>query len=182
MNKKLTKISKILSYVLRHNPSSIDIELDSNGWVDVDELLQAMNNNGHAIDDDTLNEVVANNDKQRFSFSDGGIYIRANQGHSVDINLDLPTSTPPNQLYHGTADIFVDSIMKSGLLKHNRQHVHLSSNYETALSVGTRHGKPVILLINTKQMNDDGINFYLSDNGVWLTDFVDKKYIEIKNE
>lgn len=125
-----------------------------------------------------LEIVVFNNDKQRFAFSADGLSIRANQGHSVDIDLALEAIEPPHILYHGTATRFLSSIKSHGLLKKNRQHVHLSALKETAIAVGQRHGKPIILTIRAKQMYDDGHQFYLSKNGVWLTDHVPEKYID----
>lgn len=172
------KISKFLSYVLRHHPELINLNLDENGWANVDELITRSKRDPHeGISFEELDEIVETNDKKRFIFNEDKTRIRANQGHSIDINLALIPQKPPEFLYHGTAQINIDSILEKGIEKRNRQHVHLSADKETATKVGMRHGKPVILTINTEKMFDDGIKFYLSENNVWLTDFVDAKYI-----
>ena len=172
MEKKKEKdISKKLSYVLRHSPDSIGIEIDEQGWTDIPILLEKLD-----VSRADLEYVVANNSKQRFSISDNN-RIRANQGHSINVNLGLINKVPPNELFHGTTKENYEKIKVSGLLKMNRNHVHLSADIETARQVGSRHGKPIILIINCKEMVDDNILFYQSDNGVWLTDFVDFKYI-----
>jgi putative RNA 2'-phosphotransferase len=179
MNEQQTKrISKFLSLVLRHQPDTIGITLDDNGWTDVQELLARMNSNRHAITLNQLQEVVATNDKKRFSFSEDGTKIRASQGHSVNVSLGLDPVTPPEYLYHGTIAGFLQSIRKDGLQKMSRQHLHLSRDKQTAVTVGSRRGIPVILTIRTGQMHKDGFQFYLSDNGVWLTDNVPAAYIE----
>ncbi len=167
-------ISKLLSLVLRHKPETIGIELDKNGWADVSELLSKI---GRNISMDLLEEIVATSDKKRFAFNDAKTKIRANQGHSINVDVELKVVTPPKILYHGTADRFLESIMAKGLEKGNRLHVHLSENYDTATKVGIRHGKPLILKIDAEKMNNDGYKFYLSANNVWLTDFVPVKYI-----
>ncbi|MGB0522057.1 MAG: RNA 2'-phosphotransferase [Flammeovirgaceae bacterium] len=172
------RISKRLSYVLRHHPSSIGLTLDQEGWTKVDELLQALKKHGLTVTPSMLKEVVDTNDKKRFAFSPDGLSIRANQGHSIDINLGLDPKDPPVQLYHGTATRHLDSIKATGLEKRNRQHVHLSPDEKTALKVGGRHGKPVILIIRALAMHQDGYPFFESKNGVWLTDEVPVKYIE----
>ena len=178
MNEKQRKgISKFLSLILRHQPEVIGITLDENGWTDVDELIAKMNANGHRISFDQLEEVVETDDKQRYSFSDDGNKIRASQGHSVNISLGLDPQEPPEYLYHGTVSKFLDSIRKEGLQRMSRQHLHLSRDRETAVKVGSRRGAPVILNINSGAMHRDGFLFYLSDNGVWLTDHVPAKYI-----
>ena len=178
MNEQQKKsVSKFLSLILRHQPEVIGITLDENGWTDVDELIAKMNTNGHRISFDELEEVVETNDKQRFAFSDDYNKIRANQGHSVNISLGLDPQEPPEYLYHGTVAKFLDSIRKEGLQRMSRQHLHLSRDGETAMKVGSRRGIPVILNINSGAMHQDGFLFYLSDNGVWLTDHVPAKYI-----
>ena len=178
MNEKQRKgISKFLSLILRHQPEVIGITLDENGWTDVDELIAKMNANGHRISFDDLEEVVETDDKQRYSFSDDGNKIRASQGHSVNISLGLDPQEPPAYLYHGTVSKFLDSIRKEGLQRMSRQHLHLSRDRETAVKVGSRRGAPVILNISSGEMHRDGFLFYLSDNGVWLTDHVPAKYI-----
>lgn len=172
------KTSKFLSYVLRHHPELINLNLDENGWANVDELITKSKRDSYqGLTIEELNEIVETNDKKRFVFNEDKTRIRANQGHSIDINLALIPQKPPEFLYHGTAQSNIDSIFEKGIEKRNRQHVHLSQDIETATKVGMRHGKPVILTINTEKMFDDGIEFYLSENNVWLTDFVDIKYI-----
>lgn len=178
MNNK--KISKFLSLILRHKPETIGIELDENGWIDIPALLEALATSGHGITLEEIEEVVNDNDKQRFIISDGR--IRANQGHSVDIALGLEAKIPPQMLYHGTATRFLNSIEQDGLMKMSRQHVHLSTNEETARSVGSRHGKPIILVVNSGHMYTDGYKFMLSENGVWLVDHVPFKYITTKGQ
>lgn len=169
---KEKEISKKLSYVLRHRPDSIGIQLDSMGWTDVDLLLEKLH-----ISIEELEYVVVNNKKKRFDLSDDKLRIRANQGHSVEVYLDLVPQTPPKVLYHGTATRFLDSIARTGLQKMNRHHVHLSSDIETAKQVGMRHGKLHVLLINSGAMSETGILFYKTKNNVWLTDSVDVQYI-----
>lgn len=172
------KISKFLSLVLRHQPEIINLNLDENGWTSVDELITKSKRDSYqGFTFEELEEIVETNDKKRFIFNEDKTRIRANQGHSVDIDLALKPQQPPEFLYHGTAETNMDSILEKGIEKRNRQHVHLSQDLETANKVGMRHGKPVILMIKTKEMFDDGIEFYLSENNVWLTDFVDAKYI-----
>lgn len=171
------KTSKFLSYVLRHHPELINLNLDENGWANVDELITKSKNDSQGFTFEELDEIVQTNDKKRFIFNEDKTRIRANQGHSIDINLALIPQQPPEFLYHGTAQSNIDSIFEKGIEKRNRQHVHLSQDIETATKVGMRHGKPIILTINTEKMFDDGIEFYLSENNVWLTDFVDATYI-----
>ncbi|GAA5091776.1 RNA 2'-phosphotransferase [Chryseobacterium ginsengisoli] len=176
------KISKFISLVLRHKPEIINLNLDENGWTDVDELITKSKRDSYGgFTFEELDEIVETNDKKRFIFNEDKTRIRANQGHSIDIDLALKPQQPPEFLYHGTAESNIDSILEKGIEKRNRQHVHLSQNKETATKVGMRHGKPVILIIKTKEMFDNGIEFYLSENNVWLTDFVDAKYIQNDN-
>ncbi len=182
MQKNLTRISKFLSLVLRHKPETIGLSLDAEGWVRVDVLLDALNRNGKALERHMLNEVVFSNDKQRFAFSTDGQSIRANQGHSIDIDLKLQAVEPPDILFHGTATRFLDSIREDGLQRGKRHHVHLSATIETATSVGSRHGKPVVLHIAAKRMMEDGHVFYLSGNGVWLTDHVPVEFIDLPDD
>ena len=153
------------------------MSLDAHGWVSIQVLLDLANKHNHPISRELLDEVVFTNDKKRFSYSPDGQMIRANQGHSIDVNLDLEPLQPPDILYHGTVDGFLNSIRASGLRKMNRQHVHLSATVETAISVGKRRGKPVVLSISAEKMYHDGYQFFLSLNGVWLTDSVPCKYI-----
>lgn len=178
MSSDLVRLSKFLSLVLRHEPERIGITLDSNGWVAVEELLAAAARAGNPIPRERLEEVVATNDKKRFAFSPDGSLIRASQGHSVEVDLGLPPAVPPERLFHGTATRFVDSIRAEGLCSQSRQHVHLSPDEETAVKVGQRHGKPVVLFVKTGAMHRDGHVFYRSENGVWLTAAVPPGYLE----
>ncbi len=170
-------ISKFLSLVLRHKPEEIGIALDEAGWVEVEVLLEAMGRCGKQVSREELQEVVATNDKQRFAFSEDGRRIRANQGHSVDVNLGLPAVAPPEVLYHGTADRFLEGIRKTGLQKGQRQHVHLSATKDVGEMVGKRHGRPVVLEVRAGTMHRAGIKFYRSENGVWLTEEVPAEFI-----
>ena len=174
MRKELKKKSKFLSLVLRHKPETIDLKLDENGWADVQELLDKTR-----LDPEELKEIVETNDKKRFTFNDDESKIRASQGHSIDVDLQLEPKDPLPVLYHGTATKNIDSILRDGLKKANRQHVLLSADQETAIKVGQRHGKPIILTINAKLMAQDGYKFFLSKNGVWLTDSVPVDYIGV---
>ncbi len=181
MDNKLIKYSKFLSYVLRHKPESIGIALDENGWVSVPILLNASRAAGQNISEELLRNIVEKNEKKRFAFNDNEDCIRASQGHSIkSIDLELEQIEPPEILYHGTVEKFVDEIKKSGLQKMNRQHVHLSQTKETATNVGSRRGKPIILEVQASDMWREGYKFYRSANGVWLTDSVPWKYIDYK--
>ncbi|NML58262.1 RNA 2'-phosphotransferase [Chryseobacterium cheonjiense] len=171
-------MSKFLSLVLRHQPEIITLNLDENGWADVEELQEKCANNNILFTLEELDEMVETNDKKRFIFNEDKTKIRANQGHSIDIDLALKSQQPPEFLYHGTAQTNVESILEKGIEKRNRQHVHLSSKKDTAEKVGMRHGKPVLLTIMTGKMHEDGILFYLSENNVWLTEFVHPQYIQ----
>lgn len=169
-------LGKFLSFVLRHEPARIGLQLDTSGWADVNELLQQLAAHGRPVSFVELEALVRNNDKQRYSFNADKSKIRANQGHSIAVDLDLQPLTPPVVLYHGTASHFMAAIQQQGLQKRSRHHVHLSSDKETAHKVAIRHGKPVILCIAAAQMQQDGYVFYRSDNGVWLTDQVPTRY------
>ena len=171
------KLSKFLSLVLRHKPETIGIQLDENGWTDVPLLLQKMQASGKVIDLPTLQAVVANNDKKRFAFSEDGTKIRANQGHSLKVQLGYKPQAPPAILYHGTVEKFLGSIFQTGLDKRKRHHVHLSPEITTATNVGKRRGKPVLLTVDAAAMHTDGFLFFLSENGVWLTEKVPVIYI-----
>ena len=173
------KISKFLSFVLRHNPKEIGLTLDANGWASVDELIKKCTAHGKEFTREELNLVVANNDKKRFAFSENNKKIRASQGHSIEVDLKYEPKTPPDTLYHGTATRFLDSIMREGLKKMQRNHVHLSKDKETAIKVGSRHGKVIVLRIDSKRMFEDGHKFFLSDNEVWLIEEVPTKYLVI---
>jgi len=172
MDRRLVTVSKFLAKHLRHAPDALGLSLQPGGWVSVDDLLAASELAGFAITYDELIECVETNDKKRFSFDDTGDLIRANQGHSVDVDLQLEQKEPPKVLYHGTVERFLASIMAEGLKKGKRHHVHLSKDVETARKVGARRGKPVILRVNSGQMHGEGFKFFLSVNGVWLTDSV----------
>ena len=175
--RRQTKVSKFLSYVLRHHPDSIGIELDSGGWGDVSELLQRAESSGFKITPDEIRTVVRQSNKQRFSFSDDGLRIRANYGHSIAVDLGYSPAVPPDVLYHGTAVRNLKAINADGLTKGNRQYVHLSPDFDTATSVGQRHGKPIVLKVQSGRMHSDGHEFYLSSSGIWLTDCVPPQYL-----
>ena len=179
MEKHLQHTSKFISLVLRHQPEQIGLQLDENGWANVEELLQKMNAAGVAIDIDLLHAIVDTNDKKRFAFNEDQTMIRASQGHSIEVNLDLQPVLPPSILYHGTGIKNLQSILQAGLQKQSRQHVHLSATIETAKAVGSRHGKPRVLLIDAKAMQEAGFIFYLSANNVWLTEVVPVQFISV---
>lgn len=181
MTKNLKPISKFLSFVLRHRPEEIGLTLDTQGWADVDELI-AKAPTKYKITRTALREVVATNDKQRFALSQNGNRIRANQGHSTNVDLALTSIEPPETLYHGTATQFLDSILVEGLKPGSRQHVHLSGDIKTASKVGQRHGKPVILTLPARLMHDAGHTFYRSENGVWLTDHIPAEALTVTGE
>jgi putative RNA 2'-phosphotransferase len=182
MKDRNVKISKFLSLVLRHQPEKIGILLDREGWVSVSELLRAFAAHNFPLTLEELQEVVRTNDKQRFSFSPDGVSIRANQGHSLEIELGYEPIEPPAVLYHGTAERFLSSIMQQGLLKGSRHHVHLSEREGTAIEVGRRYGKPVVLKVASAEMHRDGHLFFHSANKVWLTTHVPARYIEFRRE
>jgi putative RNA 2'-phosphotransferase len=177
MKGRLVKTSKFLSLVLRHRPELIGIKLDSSGWVPVAELLEACAAYGEALTEEQLRFVVENNDKKRFALSDDGLMIRASQGHSVRVELGYEPAAPPETLYHGTVEMFWSFIERDGLVKGKRHHVHLSPDTATAAKVGGRRGKPIILEIKAGEMHRDGIEFFRSANGVWLTEQVPPAYI-----
>ena len=176
--KQLKEKSKFLSLVLRHSPQTIGINIDQNGWTNVTELLTKAAKRKMFITAEELEAIVRENDKQRFSFNDDHTMIRANQGHSINIDLNLTATVPPEYLYHGTVSKFINSIKSDGLKKMSRQHVHLSTDKATAEKVGSRRGIPVILSIRSGTMQRDGYSFFQSDNGVWLTDGVPADYID----
>ena len=181
MNEKdVTRMSKFISLVLRHKPEIIGIQLDENGWVDVTELIEKSNTNatGIHLDFETLKHIVDTNSKKRFAFNDTFDKIRANQGHSVTIELGYSAQVPPSILYHGTSVKSLDSILQNGLEKRNRHHVHLSKDIETAISVGSRHGKPVVLEVLATEMHNANFEFFISENGVWLTDNVPARFLK----
>lgn len=170
-------VSRFLSLVLRHKPETIGLKLDKAGWVDVDVLIAQLAEHGKVVSREEIDTIVATNDKKRYVLSEDGLRIKAAQGHSVDVELELKRETPPLTLYHGTVDKYLKDIAKTGLQKMSRHHVHLSKDNETAVKVGSRRGAPVILQVEAKRMHNDGFKFYISENGVWLTDSVPSKYI-----
>jgi putative RNA 2'-phosphotransferase len=177
--KRKVKISKFLSLILRHKPEVVFLNLDENGWVSVEKLIQACADYGKPFTFAELKEVVATNDKKRFSFNENETKIRANQGHSLEVEIEFERRTPPEILYHGTAEKNVGVIFAEGLKKMSRHHVHLSSDTETAKKVGMRYGKPVIFQVDTKAMLAEGFEFYVSANGVWLVETVPPKFLKI---
>ena len=179
MNEKQQKrIGKFISLILRHEPEKIGLQLDDAGWADVNELLEGLRRKNRGISFDQLQELVASNDKQRYSFNEDQSRIRANQGHSLKLDLQLEAREPPEQLYHGTAARFLKTILEKGIDRGKRHHVHLSSEEITANSVGSRHGKPVVLTIESGVMHNQGHVFYCSKNLVWLTDHVPAEFIK----
>lgn len=171
------KTSKFLSLVLRHDPGAIGLELDAQGWADVDALLEGITAKGHALDRATLERIVAESDKQRFKLSDDGMRIRANQGHSVEVQLELAPQQPPEILFHGTVAKFLAAIRRDGLIRGSRHHVHLSADLDTAQKVGQRRGKPIVLRVRAGEMARGGAEFFLSENGVWLTEHVPPEFL-----
>ncbi len=178
MTQNPSNVSKFLSYVLRHKPESIGLQIDPEGWASIQEIIEK---SSIPIDLEILHTVVATSDKNRFSISGDGNFIRANQGHSIGINLGLLPTEPPEFLFHGTATRFIESIKSQGLLPKNRQYVHLSGDTEVALSVGKRHGKPIVLKISALTLHQSGHRFYKSDNGVWLTPSVPVSSISVQS-
>jgi putative RNA 2'-phosphotransferase len=177
-DKENTRLSKFLSLVLRHQPESIGIVLDDNGWTDLHVLIEKANNNGVPLSVDIVKHIVETNAKKRFALNETADRIRANQGHSVDVDPGYMAQTPPEILYHGTSQKAVPDIMRSGLDKRQRHHVHLSRDIETAIRVGQRHGKPFVFEVLAGQMAEAGFIFYLSDNGIWLTDHVPVEFLK----
>lgn len=177
--KQLVKLSKYLARHLRHQPEALGLTLEPGGWVAVDALLAAMARHGVAISRANLEEIVARNNKQRFAFDETGQRIRASQGHSVLVDLQLTPLSPPEALYHGTSQATVAVILRDGLRKMRRQHVHLTAEIATALNVGSRHGAPAVLLVDAAAMAGDGYQFYRSENGVWLTESVPPRYLRL---
>jgi putative RNA 2'-phosphotransferase len=176
---EISNLSKFLSYVLRHHPGAVGITLDEQGWVEVEALVTAIHHSGREISLEQLQQVVFSSEKQRFAFSADGKKIRANQGHSVAIDLALEPQLPPQILFHGTATRFLDQIMTEGLKKMQRHHVHLSPNRDIAQAVGQRHGKVVILGVAARTMHTAGYEFFLSQNGVWLTESVPPEFMSV---
>ena len=178
MTDHLVQTSKFLSLILRHAPEKIGLALDSNGRADIGQLLAQSARHGRRLSREQLDDVVARDSKTRYAISDDGLRIRANQGHSLAaVDIALPPATPPAVLYHGTASRFVEAIRTGGLLPGSRNHVHLSASRETAMAVGARHGKPVVLTVDAAAMQAQGHAFYVSANGVWLVDTVPAGFI-----
>lgn len=173
----LTRTSKYLSLILRHKPETAGIELDEHGWANVDELIAGVSRT-HPLNRETLEEIVRTDEKGRYSFNEDRTLIRANQGHSIPVDVELPIETPPETLYHGTGAKYTDSIDAQGLLPKSRLYVHLSPDAQTAKKVGARHGSPVIYRVASGRMANDGITFYRSVNGVWLVKAVPARYLE----
>lgn len=174
----IVTISKFLSKHLRHSPEDLGLVLEYGGWVKITDLIEACQHYGFPVSLTELREVVENCPKQRFSFNEDVTKIRANQGHSTEVEMDFKQDVPPNKLYHGTVGKFMDNIMAEGLKKMKRHHVHLSKDVETATKVGSRRGKPVILEVDAAAMHAVGYKFFISANGVWLTDEVPAFYIK----
>lgn len=173
----LTRESKFLALVLRHNPGRIGIALDAAGWVEVDTLLAALRRHGRELSRGQLDRIVAENDKKRYEYDESGTRIRASQGHSVDVDLGYAPAQPPSVLYHGTATTTLAAIFREGLKPGKRHHVHLSADIETATKVGARHGRPAVLSVDAARMRADGHLFFRSTNGVWLTEHVAPEYL-----
>lgn len=180
--RRLERLSKFISMILRHKPQVIGITLDEHGWADVDELIKGINETGEEVEFSkaTLETIVKTDKKQRYSVSQDKTLIRANQGHSIPVDVELEKKEPPKILYHGTGVKSVKAIQEQGLLPMERLYVHLSTDVETATNVGKRHGTPVIFKVNTEQMQKDGYDFFQSINGVWLTKEVPAKYLELE--
>ncbi|HGH5438018.1 TPA: RNA 2'-phosphotransferase [Clostridioides difficile] len=178
MSKK-DKLSIFISLILRHKPETIGIKLDDYGYADVNELIEKINNTGRNINIEILEQIVKEDNKQRYSFNDDRSKIRANQGHSINVNVELRELEPPKYLYHGTATRFLDNIKNEGIIKQSRLYAHLSRDIDIAVKVGKRHGTPVILKINTGKMYENGYKFYLSENNVWLCEHIPFEYVEI---
>ena len=170
-------LGRFISLILRHRPEEIGLTLDPEGWANVDELLDGINKTGRKIDMVTLERIVRENNKQRYTLSPDKKRIRANQGHSIDVHVEMERREPPEKLYHGTASRFLDSIKEKGICKMSRQYVHLSKDVSTAINVGKRHGDPVVLVVDTKRMAADGFVFMISANGVWQSQDIPFSYV-----
>lgn len=180
---RAVRISKTLALALRHDPASLDIVLDGAGWTSVDAVLAGLAKSGEIVTRDELEEVVRTSDKRRYAISDDGDRIRANQGHSVDVDLGLSAREPPETLFHGTVERFLDSIRATGLEPRARVHVHLSADLRTAEIVAARReGPSVILRVRAGDMHRAGHVFFLSENGVWLTAAVPPEFLELPRE
>lgn len=176
---KQDKLSVFISLILRHKPEVIGIKLDEFGYANVEELIQGVNNSRRQLDLETLKAIVHDDKKNRYSFNEDLTMIRANQGHSMKVDVRLTEVKPPAHLYHGTAEGSLESILRSGINKGNRLYVHLSDNKETALQVGKRHGAPVILTVQSGEMFKNGHRFYVSANNVWQVEFVPSEFVQV---
>lgn len=176
-SKSDVRLGRFLSLVLRHDPQAAGITLDEHGWADVEALIAGVRATGRAIDRETLERIVRENSKRRYAFNEDHTRIRASQGHSIAVDVELQTARPPEVLYHGTAERFLPAIRREGLRPMGRQYVHLSMDYQTAAAVGRRHGTPAVLSVDAAAMVRDGAVFYLSENGVWLCKAVPARYL-----
>lgn len=176
-DRRLVKVSKYLSKHLRHQPERLGLVLEPGGWVPVDDLLDACRRHNFPIDRAQLEEVVERNDKRRFSFDHTGTRLRANQGHTVEVDLQLTPAPPPATLFHGTNTGVLDAVMRQGLRPMGRHHVHLSTTAESARRVGARRGPPVVLAVDAGKMASEGLTFYVTDNDVWLTASVPARFL-----
>lgn len=179
MKDREVRESKYISYLLRHHPEAGHLQMDSHGYVWTAKLIAAVEKKYSGFDQEELDDIVKNNDKHRFAYDESHLKIRASQGHSIPVDLELKPMVPPAVLFHGTGEKTLDTILKEGLKPMTREYVHLSWDRETALNVGGRHGKPVVLKVNAEKMQQDGYRFYLSANNVWLTDKVPPEYLEV---
>jgi len=179
-NRRLVAKSKFLSWHLRHHPENLGLALQPGGWVGVDELLAACNSQGLDFTREDLDEVVAQDDKHRFSFDDSCSHVRANHGQTVAVDMQLESATPPAILYHGTPQRSVATILQEGLRKMERTHVHMSPDIETAVKVGSRRGKPVVFEIDAEAMARDGVVFHYTVSGIWFTEYVDPRYLRVR--
>ncbi len=175
-----TKMGRFLSLVLRHQPQAAGITLDQNGWASVDELIRGVNRTGRRLDRAALDRIVAENSKQRYSFNEDRTRIRANQGHSLTVDVELKQQMPPAVLYHGTAQHYVQSILQQGIRRGTRQHVHLTEDQKLAAKVGSRHGQPAVLAVDAADMHQAGYLFYRSENDVWLCEHVPAIYMRVE--
>ncbi len=182
MNDELIATSKFLSYVLRHNPDALDLQLDPGGWADVDTLISRANARGRSLNRSRIKHLIAEGDKTRFTLSDDESMIRANYGHSIEVDLNLKPTDPPDALYHGTAQSALPSIRSDGLRPQSRQFVHLSPTPDEARSVGQRHGTPVVLSVDALRLHDAGVPLYQSTDTVWLTRRVPARFLQFPEE
>jgi len=182
MKNRIVRTSKFLSYVLRHNPDALGLTLDPGGWADVDTLLDRVRDDGRTIDRNLLTRVIAHGEKERFTLSSDGSKIRANYGHSIDVDLDLTPTSPPEHLFHGTARDTLPAIRDEGLRPQSRQYVHLSGTREEATRVGRRHGTPVVLTVDAQRLYAAGHTLYRSTDAVWLTDRVPPQFLQIPDD